>query len=126
MTAARRQFLMFLAVGGLNTLVGYAIFAALVLTGASPTMAAIGATVLGVLFNFGSTGRVVFGSRDIWLLPRFVAVYALHALANIGLLRLAGSARITALAAEIVILPVLAVASFLLMRRFVFVPGGRN
>ncbi len=126
MTADQRQFVLFLAVGGLNTLVGYAIFAGLVLAGAGPALAAIGSTILGVLFNFGSTGRLVFGSRDPRVLPRFIAVYVVQCAANIGLLRLAAAAGIAALAAEFVILPVLAVASFLLMRRFVFVPGGRN
>ncbi len=123
--AERRRFVVYLAVGGLNTAVGYGIFAAFILLGAGLTIAAIGTTVLGIAFNFGSIGRIVFGSGKMRALPRFLGVYALQCAGNIALLRLGAAAGVPLLIAELFIIPVLAVAAFLLMRRFVFVqPGG--
>lgn len=115
-----RRFAAFLLVGGLNTLFGYAMFAGLMLIGVGLEGATIGATLLGVLFNFRSIGRIVFGSRDGRLLPRFALVYAAQAAINLGLLRLAGAWGVGPLVAEAFILPPLAVATYLAMRRFVF------
>ena len=115
----RRRFVRFVAVGALNTVVGYLIFALLTLAGLAPAPAAVGATILGMLFNFQSIGRIVFGANSARLLPRFALVYALQCSVNIGLLH-AAAARVPALLAEAAILPPLAVLSFLGMRRFVF------
>jgi putative flippase GtrA len=115
-----RRFTLFLAVGGLNTVVGYSIFAILIWLGAGPAGAAVGSTILGALFNFRSIGRLVFKSGDYRLLPRFLAVYAAQCSANICLLHLAERAGITTLVAEAFILPILAVLTYLAMRRFVF------
>ena len=118
--AEARRFVLFLAVGGLNTLVGYAIFAALIWAGAGPAGAAVGATVLGALFNFRSIGRLVFRNGNNKLLPRFLLVYAVQCAANIGLLRATAAMGVPTLLAEAAILPVLAVLTYLAMRRFVF------
>ena len=128
--AERRRFVTFLLVGLLNTAVGYAIFAAFLFLGANYMTAAVGATVLGVLFNFQSIGRLVFGASGKRLLPRFLAVYALQCVANIALLRAFAAADVPFLLSEAVILPVLAVASFVLMRSWVFgaaaAPAGKE
>jgi putative flippase GtrA len=115
-----RRFVRFLLVGLLNTAVGYSIFAALILAGLGIVPATVGATVMGALFNFKSIGSLVFGSSGAKLLPRFLAVYLLQCAANIGALRLFQAAGVPLLIAEAIILPVLAVAGFLLMRHWVF------
>ncbi len=118
-----QRFALFIGVGLVNTAFGYGVFALLILGGAGVNGAAIGSTLIGVLFNFRSTGLLVFGSREARLLPRFLLVYGLQCAANMLALRAFGAAHIAALWAEAVILPVLAVATFLLMRRFVFAPA---
>lgn len=115
-----RRFIVFLAVGGLNTVVGYTIFLVIVLAGLGATAAAAGATILGALFNFKSIGHLVFANSERRLLPRFLMMYAVQCGANLGLLELAGRADVPVLVAEAFILPLLAVGSFLAMRRFVF------
>jgi putative flippase GtrA len=115
-----RRFTMFLLVGGLNTLVGYGFFVALHAAGLPPTPAVIGATILGVLFNFMSTGRIVFASSDASLLPRFLAVYAVQCAINIVSLRILTAAGLNVLVAQAVIVGVLAVLTFLAMKKFVF------
>ncbi|HEX8534124.1 MAG TPA: GtrA family protein [Allosphingosinicella sp.] len=121
--AELRRFVRFLFVGGLNTLVGYAIFAALILIGLSVTAAVIVGTVLGVLFNFVSTGRIVFGSKAGRLLPRFIAVYVVQMGLSIAALHALERAGIEPLIAGALVLPLLAVFTYFAMRRFVFVDG---
>jgi putative flippase GtrA len=120
---ARSRFARFLAVGLLNTAFGYACFAALLWAGLHYTLALLLATVAGVLFNFKTIGALVFGSSNARLLWRFVLVYALIYTANVTSLALLQRAGLHALAAQAALLLPLAVASFLLNRRFVFVHG---
>ena len=114
------RFVRFLGVGVLNTAIGYALFAAFVLAGA-PMLAAVAAsTALGALFNFGSIGVLVFASKDMTLLPRFLAVYvgqcAVNALLLAGLARLG----LGPLLAQLLLLPLLASGTYLTMRHWVF------
>jgi putative flippase GtrA len=115
-----RRFLIFLMVGGLNTLVGYCFFVALTYAGLGKTLAVVGATALGVLFNFFSTGRIVFDSGNLSLLPRFIGVYIVQCAANILLLNALTALGVHLLVAEAIILSALAVGTFFAMRRFVF------
>lgn len=70
------ELVRFVFTGALNTLVGYAIYAALVYYGLAPALALFVATVLGVLFNFVSFGTLTFKRLEARLLPRFIAAYA--------------------------------------------------
>ena len=116
------RFIRFLLVGGLNTAFGYAVFVASLWLGMHYALAGAISTVLGVLFNFKSTGRLVFGSQGNNKLPRFVAVYAILYLANtlaIGVMLKFGIPEW--LGALLLILPS-AIASYVLNRQFVFPP----
>ncbi|QAY77041.1 GtrA family protein [Sphingosinicella sp. BN140058] len=116
-----RRFLLFLLVGGLNTLVGYGIFAALILIGLPTPAAVIAGTVLGILFNFVSTGSVVFRNRTGRLLPRFVAVYVVQMGMNIAAISALERAGLPPLTAGALMVPPLAIFTYFAMRRFVFV-----
>ena len=119
---ARRfaQFATYLAVGALNTLVGYGTFAALLWTGLHYALAALLSTIVGVMFNFQTVGRIVFGSRDPSLIFRFVAVYGVTYLLNVGVLRLLEPRHPDVLLVQAVLVLPLAGVSFLLHQRFVF------
>jgi putative flippase GtrA len=114
------RFVRYLLVGLLNTCVGYAIYAALVLIGLDPVIALSITFCLAVGFNFVSTGRVVFGSTDGWRFPRFVLAYGIVYVANLLLLKMLLSLGLHALAAQALSLPVIAVCTFLILRVFVF------
>lgn len=116
-----RRFVLFLAVGGLNTLVGYGFFVAFHMFGLTPTPAVICATIAGVLFNFLSTGRIVFASQGIDRLPRFLAVYAVQCAANLLMLHALVAAGLSILFAEAIVIALLAVATYVAMKKFVFV-----
>ena len=114
-------FLRFLAVGGLNTAFGYACYAGIVLLGAAPWVAVIGATLVAIFFNFFSYGGLVFGRTSPLLLPRFLLFYLGLSLVNIALLQVLTWLGIGPLWAQAMLLPFLAATAFLGMRRFVFV-----
>jgi putative flippase GtrA len=78
------------------------------------------ATVVAVLFNFCTTGQIVFRNRRAWLLPRFIAVYVVQTILNIGSLRALIAIGVPVLIAEAVVIGVLAVLTFFALKRFVF------
>ncbi|WP_223258608.1 GtrA family protein [Trinickia symbiotica] len=114
------QLLRFLVVAGLNTIFGYSLFAALTYFG-MPYPAAIGlATIGGVLFNFQSVGRLVFNGSPHSRFLRFVAVYSLIYILNLGGVRLALELGTGLYLANAITLGPLSLIAFILNRRFVF------
>jgi len=114
------QLLRFLLVGGLNTVVGYGLFAGFTWAGL-PYPLAIGlATVLGVLFNFQSVGRLVFGGAPMAQLGRFVAVYVFIYLLNVGSVALLLRSGLNVYVANAMVILPMALIAFVLQRRFVF------
>jgi putative flippase GtrA len=116
----RRRMLTFLVVGVLNTVVGYGLFAVLFLTTQSYRVAAVVAYAGGIIFNFFSTGRLVFKSRRVSALLPFVAGYLVILGANLALLEVLVGLGMNALIAQAVSLPLLVVASYLINSRIVF------
>jgi putative flippase GtrA len=115
-----KRFVRFLMVGALNSVVGYGIFAGLVFTGLMPEIALLIATMLGILFNFLTTGQLVFGRRHGRYLLKFVAVYgAVYAL-NAAALRMMMSLSIPPLVAQLILLPVAALLTYVALRTLVF------
>jgi putative flippase GtrA len=112
--------LRFLAVGGLNTLVGYSLFALLTYAGLAYPVAIGLATVGGVLFNFQSVGRLVFDGAPRSRFWRFVGVYCVIYLLNLGGVRLLLGLDANIYIANALTLLPLSVIAFILNRRFVF------
>lgn len=114
------RFVRFLLVGGVNTAFGYGVYALALLLGAHYAVAATFSTVLGVLFNFLTTGTVVFGGLDGARLHRFVAVYAVTWAAGVLALKAASALGVDLYLAGLVFLLPSAALTFLLLRSFVF------
>lgn len=114
------RFVRFLLVGGLNTAFGYGVYALSLYLGAHYAVAATLSTVLGVLFNFFTTGTLVFGQRDPARLHRFVAVYGVTWAVGVLALKAARALEIDLYLAGFVLLLPSAGLSFLLLRTFVF------
>jgi putative flippase GtrA len=75
--------------------------------------------VVGVLFNYVTTGRLVFtGARGS--LVRFIAAYCVIYLFNVGLFKAVEALGAGPLLAQALCLPVVAVFSFLLFKFQVF------
>ncbi|MBC5763628.1 GtrA family protein [Ramlibacter sp. GTP1] len=109
-----------MVVGGVNTVFGYGCFWLLLYVGLHYSMALLIGTVLGVLFNFKTTGTLVFGSHDNRLIFRFVGSYVFTYFCNLAGLRvLVGAGFSPQVGGLLLILPMAAV-SFVILRRFVF------
>jgi len=114
------KLLRFLLVGVLNSAFGYGCFAGFLYLGLHYSAALLLATVLGVAFNFKSTGALVFGSNNNKLIFRFVAGYGVVYGTNvvgIAALKLLGVEPY--LAGMALIVP-MALLSFVINNRFVF------
>lgn len=113
-------FFRFLVVGGLNTAFGYGVFALFILVGVHYAIAALLSTVLGILFNFKTTGILVFRSHDNALIAKFFAVYGVTYAIGVLVLKVFKALGVHVLVtAAVTVLP-MAALSFLLMRWFVF------
>ena len=75
--AAFSRFGRFVAVGLVNTAVGYGIYAAGLAAGLPPQAALAVQFVLGVLWNYGMHARIVFACRGFARLPAYVGAYVL-------------------------------------------------
>lgn len=115
-----QRFIRFIVIGLLNTLVGYMIFAALYFVGFNKFFAIVTSTGLGALFNFFSIGELVFRQSKLTLLPRFLCVYAGQCGVNMVGMYLLSDMRFTPYAAQLILLPGLAIGTYLALRSFVF------
>jgi len=120
-----RPFLRFLAVGGLNTAFGYGLFALFILLGVHYAIAALLSTILGILFNFKTTGTIVFRSHSNALIVKFFAVYGVTYIVGVLVLKAFKALGVHVLVTAAVTLLPMAALSFVLMRAFVF-PRVRN
>ena len=116
----QRQFVKFLFVGVLNTAFGYGLFSLFVLLKLEPGISLFLSTVMGILFNYLTTGRLVFAARGLRQLPYFVAVYGLTFLFNLWSLRFLLSRGLSPFLAQAVLLPLMVAMSFTLNKIFVF------
>ena len=107
-------------VGGINTLFGYGLFALFIFLEFHYAIASFLATALGVLFNFKTTGVLVFRNKDNRLLFRFFGVYGVVYVINVLMLKVLGNVGFHMyIAGALAIIP-LAVLSFVLNKLFVF------
>lgn len=124
------QILRFFAVGALNTAFGYGVFALLILLNrhlkvCSPeielVVAPLISQVCGILFNFKTTGTIVFRNKNNWLIFRFFGVYLFTYLLNYGILRVLedsyGIGRL--IGGAIIVLP-LSLLTYYLNKKLVF------
>jgi len=114
------KFLRFLTVGGINTVFGYSVYLLFLRIGIPYQAAAVAATVIGVVFNFFTTGHVVFENSDLKKIVGFFAVYGITLVVNLVLLTWLVEAGFSKVYGPIVLLPPLVILSFLLNKYLVF------
>jgi len=116
-----RRFIKFLVVGVLNTAFGYSLFAFFLFIGLHYVLASLLGTIIGILFNFKTTGRLVFDSSDNTLISRFFGVYTFIYIFNIIMLRLFEiNGFVDMYINGLILLIPSAVVSFVLNKNFVF------
>jgi len=115
-----RRFIKFLVIGTVNTMFGYSIYAIFLFLHFHYSIAALFSTILGVLFNFKTTGRFVFYNRNNKLIMRFITVYIVTYFVNIAALGTLNYLAVDLYTAGFVMLFPMALISYTLNRKFVF------
>lgn len=117
------RFVRFLLIGVVNTLFGYGCFALLLYLGLHYSVALSLGTIIGVLFNFKTTGYFVFKSKDNRPVLHFFAVYSIVFLVNLAGLKIFSSVGIDPyFGGALLVLPMAALA-YILNKTFVFKNG---
>ncbi len=112
-----RRFVKFIIIGVLNTLFGYAVFALLVILNVPPQLALALAFAIGVIWNYWTHAKLVFGQQGLSRFPAYAASYLLIYGLNSGGLALALQAGSSPLMAQAVLAPVAAVISFFVISK---------
>lgn len=114
------KFIRFILVGGLNTAFGVGVYCMCIFVGFPYFIATLVSNVLGVLWNFKTTGKLVFENGDNKLIFRFFACYLLVYLINTGVVKLLLIARLDSYWAGILATPLVALCSYSLLKNFVY------
>ena len=114
------QLFRFLVVGAMNTLFGYSLYVFALLVGLSYQTAVVCSTVLGAIFNFFTTGRIVFGNGALRRIFGFLMVYGVVLLVNLALLVLLVRSGANKVLAQALLLPCIVALSFVLNKYLVF------
>ena len=78
-----KKFIKFLFVGGLNTLFGYLMYVIFISTPLKREIALFFAYVVGVLWNFKTTGVLVFKNNNNKLIFKFIFAYVITYFINL-------------------------------------------
>ncbi len=121
----RRQprFGKFVAVGCLNAVVSYTIFTVAHFMTHADRLSVVITWCVGIVFNFFSTGRMVFDSRDLSRAVPFVLSYGVSMGVNLALISVLLARGVGGMAAQAVCLPVIVVVSYVINSRLVFRRG---
>jgi putative flippase GtrA len=110
----------YLMVGTLNTGFSYLIYAVGLFLGLSYMAANLVSCVLGVLFSFKTQGKFVFNDANNPRLWRFIFIWAVLYVLNIGLIKLFLNVGFNAYLGGALALPVMVMLSYFAQRMFVF------
>ena len=116
-----KKFTKFILVGIVNTIFGYSLFSFFIFLGLHYSFSVLFSTILGVLFNFKTIGKLVFNSHDNSLIYRFVLVYIVIYVLNITglwIFKINGLENMYINGA--MLLAPLAIVSFILNKKYVF------
>lgn len=120
-----RRIVRFLATGVLNTAFGYGLYALFVALGMPYLPALVLATILGVIFNFFSFGKLAFrAALGGGTFARFLAGYAAALALNAALLWLAhAKLGLDPYTAQLACLPPTVLATWLILNHWVYAPA---
>ena len=114
------RFVRFLVVSGINTLFGYTIYSIFILLHTHYAIASLLSTICGVIFNFFTTGRIVFRNNNSSLIFKFFLVYGITYLFNLLALSRFNAAGFNMLAAGAIMILPSAILSYFLNKKLVF------
>ena len=113
----------FLLVGMLNSMFGFCVFSAVVWLGQGTVAALLAGNVAGLVFNFFSTGGLVFRTLALTRLPKFLVCYVLMLFMNYGLLAILAPVLDSKILAQAILTVPMASLSYLLLTFWVYKPS---
>jgi putative flippase GtrA len=113
-------FLRFLVAGAINTLFGFLIYCGAILFGFYVWQALLAGMLLGIGFNFLTTGGYAFRDISVHRFIRFCAAYFLIYVINLALVILLKQWISNTIAIQAVMTIPMALGSYVLMAKFVF------
>ncbi len=115
-----KRFILFLIVGVINTCFGYGLFALLIYLKLHYSLASLISTFMGILFNFKTTGVIVFKNNNNLLIFRYFLAYGITYLIGLLFLFVTNHFKISNYIAGAAWLLPGAIISYFLMKSFVF------
>lgn len=117
-----RKFVKYLFVGFMNTVFSYVIYAICVTILSRPTLSLAVSYVIGILFNFQTTGRIVFKNKNNTLIFKFFLSYLTTFFINRYFLdMLVSTFHVDKYLSQAILVFPIAIISFMLLKHFVFV-----
>lgn len=83
-------------------------------------LASLFSVIGGVIFNFKTTGIIVFNNHNNRLLLKFISVYCITYLLNVGCLRIFSAYEANMYIAGAILVFPIALVTFFLLKKFVF------
>ena len=99
---------------------GYALYALLLYMNFHYALASLLGTVCCILFNFKTTGTIVFENNNNRLLFKFIAVYCVTYDINVGCLKIFSLYGVNMYVAGLILVIPVALLSYTLLKNFVF------
>ena len=118
------EWIRFILVGAVNTGFSYAFYALCIYLGAGYALASAISMIAGILFNYFTTGGLVFRARHASL-PRFAACYGAVYVFSLALLAGMDLLRLNAYLSGFLVAAPAAAFSYLLLKLLVFRTGWR-
>jgi putative flippase GtrA len=115
----------FVIVGGLNTVFGYGLFTVFYLLSHHRQLSLVASTAVAVLFNYFTTGRLVFANRGFKAMIPFFLGYGVVLIVNMASLEILTRAAVHTLVAQAISLPLMVVLSYVINRYVVFAGSRR-
>lgn len=116
-----RKFVKYLFVGFMNTVFSYLVYAIVVTITSRATFSLAFSYIIGILFNFQTTGRIVFDNRDNKLIVKFFLSYLTTFFINrYSLDTLVNTMGCDKYLSQALLVFPIALISFMLLKNFVF------
>lgn len=114
------RIIKFAFTGLLNAGFGFCIYTLTYLMSNNTFIALLVANILGILFNFFTTGRIVFNNSDPARLTSFTAIYLVVFVVNYGLLQGLLMLNFNPISSQAILIVPIAGLTYVLQRLFVF------
>ena len=114
------QFIKFIFIGGINTLFGFSIYVFFIWYGLNYSIALAISIFFGVIFNYFSTGRVVFNHSKFDRIFAYLSSYLFVYIVNISLISMLLLSGLNEIEAGFIALFALSLVMYFLIKKYVY------